>query len=73
MILINGKRYKANVKLSFFQSITTNGQIESKLRDAGFTDVYVTGSGSTRSASGVWGKSSQNVAVPSQLTDVTEA
>ena len=45
-----GKRYRAEISLRFFERIVSNETIESRLREAGFTDVRVGGSGATRHA-----------------------
>ena len=36
-----GKRYRAEIALRFYERIVSNETIESRLREAGFTDVRV--------------------------------
>jgi hypothetical protein len=45
-----GKRYRATISLGFFERFASNDTIAAKSRDAGFYEVQVTGSGSTRYA-----------------------
>ena len=45
-----GKRYRAEISLGFFERIVSNETIESRLREAGFADVRVDGSGAARRA-----------------------
>ena len=70
MELKNGQRYEATIKLGFFESIAPNGAIVKKLEEAGFTSVGVSGAGAARGARGTWSGDTQDVTLPSQVTDV---
>ena len=70
ILLEQGNRYRATVILSTWQSWASNETVADKFRELGFTDVEVTGSGSTRSAQGVWPKPDQTVDLPEQIRDV---
>ena len=47
-----GKRYQATITLGLLQNVASNDMVADRFRDAGFTEVEVTGSGRTRSAKG---------------------
>ena len=68
--LVTGSRYVATLRLGFFEGVASNDMVAAKLRDAGFTDVSVTGSGRDRMAGGEWGGPSQTVELPEQITHV---
>lgn len=67
-----GKRYRATVVLSWMESFADNDTIAAKLREVGFQDVLVTGSGNTRQAEGTWPGPDQSAALDPHLTRVTE-
>lgn len=48
MKLEMNKSYEADIELGWVESMAGNGTIEDKLREAGFSDVTVSGSGSDR-------------------------
>jgi hypothetical protein len=50
-----------------------NEVIEGRLREAGFTEVRVTGSGGTREAEGLWSQPDATAEMPSQIFEVIEA
>jgi hypothetical protein len=52
--LLPGAHYHAVIKLPFLGGWTKNSTIKQALEQHGFTDVSVTGSGTTRVASGTW-------------------
>ena len=70
MILEKDSIYQADVNLSTIESFAANAMIETKLREAGFTDVSVTGTGKKRLAKGRWSKPTQQAGIPSQLSNV---
>ena len=47
-----GKRYRASIRLGLLEQIADNRLIASKLEQAGFSDVTVSGSGANRTAEG---------------------
>jgi hypothetical protein len=67
MILTQGQRYRATIRLGFFERIASNEAIESKLEGAGFIFVSVIGSGRERRAEGTWGGVTQDVDLPDQI------
>ena len=67
-----GKRYRAEISLGFFERFASNATIEERLREAGFSEVQVSGSGSTRSAEALWLGPDTTATIPSQVTSVTE-
>lgn len=70
MQLIQGKKYQAQIVLDGVERFASNGTIREKLTNAGFVNVEVTGSGGARSASGVWGKATQEASLPKQVKNV---
>lgn len=69
--LEHGKRYKANITLGLLQSLAPNEMVAEKLRQTGFADVSVTGSGQTRVATGTWDRATVSGAIPDEISDVT--
>jgi hypothetical protein len=67
-----GKRYSATISLGFFERFASNDTIAAKLRDAGFYEVQVTGSGGTRYAEALWPAADTSAEMPSQVTSVSE-
>ncbi|WP_295558946.1 hypothetical protein [uncultured Hyphomicrobium sp.] len=70
--LQRGKRYRTTVSLGFVERIASNDIIANKFRDAGFTDVEVSGEGDTRYAEGIWNKDDLRPTYPPQVSDVSE-
>lgn len=71
--LDHGKKYSAVIKLGMVEQFATNEMIAQKLREAGFTNVDVRGTGSERNASGVWTKETQTITdLPKQITSIQE-
>ncbi len=66
-----GKRYRARINLGLLQSIASNDMVAEKFREAGFTDVVVTGSGSARTAEGVWPRDSAAADIPDEVFDIS--
>ena len=67
-----GKRYRATITLGFLERFASNDTIADKLREAGFTEVTVTGSGGTREAEAIWPKEDVTAEMPLQIASVTE-
>jgi hypothetical protein len=67
-----GKRYRAEISLGLFERFAGNATIEERLREAGFSEVKVSGSGSTRSAEALWIGPDTTATMPAQVTSVTE-
>jgi hypothetical protein len=68
----HGRRYSATISLAGFDQFASNDLIADKLTLVGFTDVVVTGSGSTRQAEGTWGGVDTTAQLDPHLTDVVE-
>jgi hypothetical protein len=67
------RKYQATISLSGLETFAHNLMVQAKLMEAGFTNVYVHGTGSTRIATGVWSRESQPIVnMPSQVSDVKE-
>jgi hypothetical protein len=71
--LREGKRYRATIALGVLERWVGNEVIEGRLREAGFTEVRVTGSGGTREAEGLWSQPDATAEMPSQIFEVIEA
>jgi hypothetical protein len=67
-----GKRYRATISLGLVERLATNEMIADRLRAAGFSDISVTGSGSTRLAEALWPGADTSAELPTQLTEVVE-
>ena len=67
-----GKHYSATISLGFFERFASNDTIAAKLRDAGFYEVQVTGSGGTRYAEALWPAADTSAEMPSQVISVSE-
>jgi hypothetical protein len=67
-----GKRYRATITLGWLERLASNDTIAEQLRASGFSDVIVSGSGSTRVAEGGWSGADATAEMPSQITQVTE-
>jgi hypothetical protein len=67
-----GRRYRATISLGMLERLAGNDLIADKLRSAGFTDVRVDGSGSTRLAEAVWPNADATAEMPAQITAVDE-
>jgi hypothetical protein len=68
-----GRRYRATLRLGFVERLASNDMIAGKLREAGFTEVSVSGSGAERVAEGLWPGPDATANMPSQVVDVTNA
>jgi hypothetical protein len=67
-----GKRYRATITLGWLERWAGNEAIAGKLRDAGFAEIKVEGSGGTRQAEARWPGPDTTAEMPSQITEVTE-
>ncbi len=67
MILEQGVRYYAPIRLGMFEQIASNESIRGKLEEAGFGDVAVGGDGRNRFAEGTWGRPTADVELPDQI------
>ena len=65
-----GKRYKATITLGLLQSVASNEMVADKLRETGFADVSVTGSGRTRTATGLWARETVLGTIPNEISDI---
>jgi hypothetical protein len=68
----NGKRYRAKIRLGLLQSVASNEQVADKFREAGFTNVSISGSGRERMGTGLWPHSDATAEVPDEITSVEE-
>ena len=67
-----GKRYRAEISLRFFERIVSNETIASRLREAGFTEVRVDGSGASRHAEALWPGPDTTAEMPAQIATIAE-
>lgn len=70
--LQRGKRYRSTLTLGFIERLLDNEVIAEKFREAGFTDVKVTGHGEIRHAEGVWNSDDARPTYPPQISDISE-
>jgi hypothetical protein len=68
----HGKRYRASIRLGFFEQFAGNETIAARLRAAGFADVSVWGSGAARQAEALWPNADASAPLPAQISTVTE-
>jgi len=68
-----GKRYRATLSLGWLDRWASNETIAGKLRDAGFSEVKVEGSGGNRKAEALWPGPDTTAEMPSQIVEVIEA
>lgn len=67
------KKYEAKITLKgFIKSLAPNHMIVEKLQQAGFTNIFVEGTGESRRATGVWKGETQTVNLPEEITEVIE-
>jgi len=67
-----GKRYRATIALAGIERWASNEMIAERLRKAGFTEVTVTGLGSSRTAEGLWPGPDATAELPPQVSEVME-
>jgi hypothetical protein len=67
-----GKRYRATITLNWAERLAGNERIARYLREAGFTEVDVSGRGGTRLATALWEHSDRAGEVPPQIAELEE-
>jgi hypothetical protein len=67
-----GKRYRATISLGFIERLAGNETIADRLRQAGFAEVRVSGTGATRYAEGLWASADATAEMPAQIASVSE-
>jgi hypothetical protein len=67
-----GKRYRATITLSGIERWASNDMIASRLRDAGFSAVQVSGQGTARVAEALWPGADATAEMPAQVSEVIE-
>jgi hypothetical protein len=67
-----GKRYRATIALGVVERLASNEMIADKLREAGFAEVTVTGSGGVRQAEALWPGADRTAEMPAQVATVSE-
>jgi hypothetical protein len=67
-----GKRYRATVTLGGIERWASNEMIASKLREAGFSEVAVSGLGTMRTAEALWPGADTTGDMPAQVTEIVE-
>lgn len=70
LYLTKGTFFEANLQLSGMETWATNAYIANIFKEAGFTNVFVTGSGAHRFAHGTWNKESRKVDIPPQVRSI---
>jgi hypothetical protein len=65
-----GRRYRATISLGWLERFASNDAIAGRLQAAGFTDISVSGSGSTRIAEALWPAADATAELPKQITEV---
>lgn len=70
--LRHGQRYRATITLSGFEQFASNDIIAGKLTEYGFSNVVVTGSGSTRQAEATWNGPDTTGQIDSHIQSVVE-
>jgi hypothetical protein len=65
-----GTRYRATIRLGFFQSVASNQQVADKFTEVGFTEVNVTGNGRNRTGTALWPRPDASAEVPDEITSV---
>ncbi len=73
VMLEQGKKYSAHLSLGMLERLAGNDVIAAKLRQVGFTDVVVEGSGAKREATGIWPEGTREVALPEQVVGFAPA
>jgi hypothetical protein len=67
-----GRRYQADIVLGFLERLAGNETVAGKFRDAGFTEVEISGSGRHRLGKGLWPHLDASAEIPEQVTSIRE-
>lgn len=67
-----GRRYRATIALNWAERLAGNERIARYLREAGFTDVSVSGGGATRLATALWQHNDRSGEIPPQIVEIKE-
>ena len=67
-----GRRYRAILTLGCAEQFASNDMTAQRLRDAGFTEVSVTGHGHSREATALWPHNDTTAQIPSQVSSIQE-
>jgi hypothetical protein len=65
-----GKRYRATLSLNSVERLADNALIARKFRALGFSNVRVSGTGTTRRVEGVWPRKDATAPLPRQIVAV---
>jgi hypothetical protein len=65
-----GRRYRATLRLGFFEGVASNATVGDKFISAGFVQVQVWGSGRDRFVDGTWPGESVEADLPDQIVKV---
>ncbi len=72
MHLQKGKRYQANIALTGLQAIAPNSEVARKFIELGFINVNATGTGASRTVTGMWSGTTVKIDLPPQVKSVKE-
>jgi hypothetical protein len=67
-----GKRYRALISLGMLERFASDDIIAGRLRTAGFSDISVSGTGTTRIAEALWLGAGATAELPKQIKEVVE-
>ena len=67
-----GRRYRATISLNWAERLAGNERIARYLREAGFTEVDVSGRGATRLATALWQHNDRAGEIPPQIVEIEE-
>jgi hypothetical protein len=73
ILLEQGARYIAVIRLTGVKSWASNGAVREKFESVGFIRVQVEGAGGIRRAAGVWPGTTRHVALPPEVESVARA
>ena len=68
----NGRRYRATIALNWAERLAGNERIARYLREAGFTEVNVSGKGGSRHATALWQHNDRTGEIPPQIVEMEE-
>jgi hypothetical protein len=67
-----GRRYQAQISLSFLQKFVSNDKIARRFTESGFSEVVISGRGARRVATGLWASEDATAEVPPQVSEIVE-